>query len=129
MGKVTGLGGIFVKSRNTKDLKTWYGEHLGAPVDDYGATFMFRDHGDPDKAGRTIWSPFKDDTDYFDPSKKEFMINFIVEDLDGLLASLEKAGIKQVKKMEEYEYGRFAWIVDPEGTKIELWEPPVNAPE
>ncbi len=127
MGKVTGLGGIFVKSKDTGKLKKWYGKHLGAPVDDYGATFKFRDHADPAREGQTIWSPFKDDTQYFGPSKKEFMINFIVEDLDGLLKSLEKAGIKQVKKMEEYEYGRFAWIVDPEGTKIELWEPPASA--
>ena len=127
MGKVTGLGGVFVKSKNTADLKKWYGEHLGAPVDDYGVTFMFRDHADPEKEGRTIWSPFKEDTKYFGPSKKEFMINFIVEDLDGLLKSLEKAGIKQVGKMEEHEYGRFAWIMDPEGTKVELWEPPEEA--
>lgn len=128
MGKVTGLGGIFVKSKDTDKLKNWYADNLGVPIDDYGASFLFRDHEDPTKEGRSVWGLFKPDTKYFDPSKKEFMINFIVEDLDGLLASLEAAGIKQAGKMEEYEYGRFAWIVDPEGTKIELWEPPVSAP-
>ncbi len=126
MGKIKALGGIFVKTKNSAELKKWYAEHLGAPVDDYGATFKFRDFDNPKKEEFAVWSPFKDDTTYFAPSKKEFMINFIVEDLDGLLKRLEKDGIKQTAKMEEYEYGRFAWIVDPEGTKIELWEPPTK---
>ena len=129
MGKVTGFGGIFVKSKNSADLKKWYGEHLGIAVDDYGATFKFRDHKNPEKEGYSVWGLFKEDTKYFDPSNKEFMINFRVEDLDGLLKSLEAAGIKQVDKMEEYDYGRFAWIIDPEGTKIELWEPGECSPE
>lgn len=123
MGKVTGLGGVFVKTKDSAKLKKWYGEHLGVPVDDYGATFKFRDHEDPKVEGYSVWGLFKKDTKYFDPSEKEFMINFRVEDLDGLLESLEAAGIKQVGKMEEYDFGRFAWIIDPEGTKIELWEP------
>jgi len=126
MTHITGIGGIFVKSENVDDLKKWYTKHLGVPMDDYGAMFKFREHDNPEQEAMAVWGFFKKDSDYFDPSKKDFMINFRVRDLDGLLEKLKSQGIEQSGKMQEYEYGRFAWIVDPEGTKIELWEPPGN---
>jgi len=123
MGHITGLGGVFFKSKDGTALKKWYQKHLEFPVDDYGVMFKFRDHENPDQEGYAVWSPFKEDTDYFSPGNKDFMINFRVRDLDGLLKKLKSEGIEQIGKMEEYEFGRFAWIIDPEGTKIELWEP------
>ncbi len=119
--RVTGLGGFFFKTKDPKATKEWYGKHLGLPVDDYGCTFWWKDAAGNDCA--TQWSPFKDDTTYFAPSKKEFMMNFRVENLTELLEELKKEGVTIVGEVEEYEYGKFGWIVDPEGNKIELWEP------
>ena len=121
-GRVTGLGGIFVKSGDTDSLIKWYREKLGFPFDGYGSSFLFREHHDMDREAYTVWGPFKSDTDYFKPSSKEFMINLRVENLVDYLEQLKAQGIEQVGEMEEYDYGRFAWIVDPDGTKIELWE-------
>lgn len=121
-GYVTGLGGVFVKSENTESLGKWYREKLGFPFDGYGSNFLFREDDDPEKRGYAVWGPFKDDTTYFEPSKKEFMINLRVKGLRDLLAKLKAKGVEQVGEVEEYDYGHFAWIVDPEGTKIELWE-------
>lgn len=121
-GVVTGLGGIFVKSGNTEDLVKWYRDKLGFPFDGYGSSFLMREADDAEKMGYTVWGPFKDKTDYFEPSKKEFMINLRVRGLVKLLEKLKEAGVEQVGEMEEFDYGRFAWIVDPDGTKIELWE-------
>lgn len=121
-GVITGLGGIFVKSENTDDLVKWYHEKLGFPFDGYGSNFLMREADDPEKMGYTVWGPFKKDTNYFKPSKKEFMINLRVRGLEKLLVKLKERGIEQVGEMESYDYGKFAWIVDPEGTKIELWE-------
>ncbi len=129
MGFITGIGGIFVKSKDRRKLKDWYHKHLAVPIDEYGATFKFREHDNPDQEGYTVWGVFKADTKYFDPGNKDFMINFRVQDLDGLLKKLKSEGIEQVGKMEEYDFGRFAWIIDPEGTKIELWEPGPGMPE
>ena len=128
MSFITGIGGIFFKTKDSKALKAWYKKHLGFPIDDYGATFKFRDHKNPDKEGYMVWGAFKQETKYFDPSEKDFMVNLRVSDLDGLLEKLESEGIKQVGKMKEYDFGRFAWIVDPDGTKIELWEPAGDIP-
>ena len=114
--RVTGLGGVFFKT-----IKEWYGKHLGLPVDDYGCTFWWKD--EEGKKCSTQWSPFKEDTDYFNPSEKEFMVNFRVENLVELLKILKEEGITVVGEIEEYEYGKFGWILDPEGNKIELWEP------
>lgn len=120
MGKVTGIGGIFFKSRDPKALAAWYREHLGLEVEDWGGVnFHWRD-----PEGSTVWSPFREDTGYFDPSERPFMINFRVDDLDGMLTRLREAGAQVDDRVEEYEYGRFGWFVDPEGTRIELWEPP-----
>ncbi|MDH7447514.1 VOC family protein [Aquimarina sp. 2201CG14-23] len=121
MKRVTGLGGFFFKTKNPKTTKEWYGKHLGLPVDDYGCTFWWKDKEGNDCS--TQWSPFKEDTNYFAPSKKEFMMNFRVENLVELLKVLKKEGVTIVGEIEEYEYGKFGWIVDPEGNKIELWEP------
>ena len=119
--RVTGLGGIFFKTKNPDETKAWYGKHLGLPVDDYGCSFWWKDKSGKDCS--TQWSPFKDNTTYFEPSQKPFMMNFRVENLVELLAVLKEEGVTIVGEMEEYDYGKFGWILDPEGNKIELWEP------
>jgi predicted enzyme related to lactoylglutathione lyase len=119
--RVTGLGGFFFKTEDPKGLKNWYGKHLGLPVDDYGCTFWWKDKEGNDCS--TQWSTFPNDTKYFEPSKKQFMMNFRVENLVELLAVLKEEGVTIVGEVEEYSYGKFGWIVDPEGNKIELWEP------
>jgi predicted enzyme related to lactoylglutathione lyase len=119
--RVTGLGGFFFKTEDPKGLKNWYGKHLGLPVDDYGCTFWWKDKEGKDCS--TQWSTFPKDTKYFQPSEKQFMMNFRVENLVELLAVLTKEGVTVVGEIEEYEYGKFGWILDPEGNKIELWEP------
>ena len=121
--KVPGIGGIFFKTKDPEKMKTWYEKNLGLLTNEYGSVFEFRSTDKPDNKGYLVWSPFKDDTKYFEPSTKEFMINYRVENLEELLEQLEKEGVKIVGEMEEYEYGKFAHIVDPEGNKIELWEP------
>lgn len=121
MKRVTGLGGIFFKSKDTDQVKEWYAKHLGIATDQYGATFSWQK---PDGSkGHTVWSLFKPDTDYFLPGDQEFMINYRVEDLESLLKTLKEEGVQVVGEMEIYEYGKFGWILDPDGRKIELWEP------
>ena len=120
---VTGVGGLFFKSKNPKKLTQWYADHLGLVGNEYGSLFEFRSTDDPDQKGYLQWSPFAADTDYFKPSQKEFMINYRVVDIEGMVADLIKAGIKVVDEIETYEYGKFVHIIDPEGNKIELWEP------
>ncbi len=119
--RVTGIGGIFFKSENLKIIKDWYKKYLGLNTDDYGCTFWWKDNKGNDCS--TQWSPFAKDTDYFDPSQKEFMQNFRVNDLEGLIEKLSSEGVTIVGKMQTYEYGKFAWVLDLEGNKIELWEP------
>lgn len=119
--RVTGLGGFFFKTENPDKVKEWYGKHLGLPVDQYGCTFWWKDKEGNDAS--TQWSPFKKDTTYFQPSEKQFMMNFRVENLYELLATLKEEGVTIVGEVEEYDYGKFGWILDPEGNKIELWEP------
>lgn len=125
MKRVTGIGGIFFKAEDPKTLKAWYGRHLGFDVTDWGCSFRWRevDKPDSDAAARTEWSPFKSDSDYFAPSEKPFMFNYRVENLTELVKVLQEEGIKIVGGIEEFPYGKFAWIMDPEGNKIELWEP------
>lgn len=130
MARVLGIGGLFFKSQDPEKLQAWYREHMGLPKDEYGYThFIWRDGENPDTEHRTVWSPFPHDTDYFNPTKSDFMVNYIVDDLDGMLAQLREAGAQVDEKVEEYEYGRFGWAVDPDGTRFELWEPPANRPE
>jgi len=125
MKRVTGIGGIFFKSENPRKLYDWYERHLGIKADpNSGAMFNWRDAEDPSKKGMTIWSIFPAATKYFDPSRSSFMLNYRVEDLDGLLAALKEEGVEIDPKREDYQYGRFAWIMDPDGNRIELWEPP-----
>ena len=119
--RVTGLGGFFFKTKDPDHIKEWYKKHLGIPTDNYGWTFWWKDENCRDCS--TQWSPFKMDTKYFEPSEKPFMMNFRVENLRELLAALREEGVQVVGEIEEYDYGKFGWILDPEGNKIELWEP------
>lgn len=121
MAKVIGLGGIFFKSQDAKALNAWYAKHLGLPVEKWGGARFNEDAARP---GYTLWSPFAADTTHFAPSTLPYMINFRVDDLDGLLAQLRADGVTVDDKVEESEFGRFGWIMDPEGTRIELWQPP-----
>jgi predicted enzyme related to lactoylglutathione lyase len=122
MKRVTALGGVFIKCDDPAAQRAWYNRHLGLQTDEYGASFEWRKADAPEEKGHTVWSTFKRDTDYFAPSEKEFMLNFRVEDLENLLVALREEGVTIVGEMQVYEYGKFAHIIDPEGTKIELWE-------
>jgi predicted enzyme related to lactoylglutathione lyase len=126
MKHVTGIGGIFFKSENPEKLYQWYEKHLGIKraSDGSGVMFEWRDGQDPEKSGMTVWSIFPHDTKYFGSSNSAFMINYLVDDLDGLLKMLQEEGVEIDPQREDYEYGRFAWITDPAGNRIELWEPP-----
>ncbi len=121
MKRVTGLGGFFFKCEDPDQVKDWYKKHLGIPTDQYGWTFWWKDKKGNDCS--TQWSPMNQDTKYFKPSQKQFMMNFRVENLVELLSILKKEGVTVVGEIEEYEYGKFGWILDPEGNKLELWEP------
>ncbi|MEI8279854.1 MAG: VOC family protein [Bacteroidota bacterium] len=121
--RVTGIGGIFFKCNEPETMRNWYAKHLGFNTDAYGTNFEWRDAEHPEKKGSTVWSPFAKSTTYFAPSEKEFMINLRVENMEWLLDELKKEGITQIGDMQVYEYGKFAHIIDPEGNKVELWEP------
>jgi lactoylglutathione lyase len=121
--KVTGIGGVFFKSDDPKAMREWYAKNLGVPATDYGATFDWLEKDDPKKEGSTTWSPFKQDTKYFEPSKKDFMINYRVEDIEGLVTELKANGVTVVDAIEDSPYGKFVHILDLEGNKVELWEP------
>lgn len=123
MKKVTGIGGIFFKSQDPQKIKSWYVEHLGLKADDYGVIFHWLHADKPEQKGLTQWSAFKADTKYFAPSEKEFMINYTVEDLEALVAELKAAGVTICDEIETYSYGKFVHIMDPDGNKIELWQP------
>ncbi len=121
--KVTGIGGIFFKCQSPEQMKAWYSQHLGLKTNEYGCLFEFRQMDKPNEVGYLNWSPFKEDTQYFNPSKKDFMINYRVENIEELVKELKAAGITILDEIEEYEYGKFVHILDPENNKIELWEP------
>jgi predicted enzyme related to lactoylglutathione lyase len=125
MKRVTGIGGIFFKSDEPKKLREWYGRHLGLEITDWGSTFFWIDPNNRDAkvSARTEWSPFEKDTTYFSPSSKPFMFNYRVENLVELLKALKEEGVVIVGEIQEFSYGKFGWIMDPEGNKIELWEP------
>ena len=124
MKGVTGIGGVFFKADNPSTLYQWYEKHLGIQLEPngQGASFHWRDSQDQDAF--TAWAIFPRNSDYFSPSRQPFMLNYRVDDLDGLLEELRAAGVWIDSKREDYDYGRFAWIMDPEGNRIELWEPP-----
>jgi catechol 2,3-dioxygenase-like lactoylglutathione lyase family enzyme len=123
MERVLGLGGIFFKSRDPKALKAWYRDHLGVPTDEHGET-VFSAASDP--GGQIVFSPFPADTTYFAPSTAPFMLNFRVRDLHAMLAQLGAAGVSVDEKVVDEPYGKFGWVMDPEGNRVELWEPPAG---
>lgn len=122
IGRVTGIGGIFFKCEDTQQIKDWYKAHLGLHTDQYGTSFEWRQGGDTSKKGFTQWSPFAQNTKYFEPSAKEFMINYRVQNMEQLIAQLKKEGVTVLDEIETYDYGKFVHILDVEGNKIELWE-------
>lgn len=125
MQRVTGIGGVFFKSPDPKALTEWYRVHLGLEVGPWGGVaFRWSGPDHPGGVGTTAWHPFKADTDYFAPSTSSFMINYRVADLHGLLAALRAEGCQVEDKVDESEYGKFGWVIDPDGNKVELWEPP-----
>lgn len=124
MAKVIGVGGIFFLCENVDATKDWYTRVLGIEASDYGIAFS---HGEAakvfPKGAMTIFAPFKAGSDYFKPSKHDVMFNLMVDDLDGVLKIAEAAGVEQVQPLEDHDYGRFAWLMDPDGRKVELWQP------
>jgi predicted enzyme related to lactoylglutathione lyase len=122
MKKVTGIGGVFLKCADTTKMKDWYAKNLGIESGEYGAGFEWREK-DSDQMGYTAWNTFPAHTKYFDPSKKEFMINYRVADLEALVAQLKSDGVTIIDEIATYDYGKFVHILDPEGNAIELWEP------
>lgn len=125
MQRVTGIGGIFFKADDPKALAAWYRDHLGLDVNDWGGA-LFHWGGEGSPPGTTVWSPFARDTKYMEPGTATFMVNFRVADLDKLLAALRSEGCAVEDRTESSEQGKFGWVVDPEGNKIELWEPPAG---
>jgi predicted enzyme related to lactoylglutathione lyase len=126
MKRVTGIGGVFFKADNPKAMYEWHEKHLGIVPEPDGSSALFhwRDAANPAQQGMTVWSAFPHDTKYFGPGPQTLMMNYIVDDLDGLLEALKAEGVTIDPKREDYDYGKFAWIIDPEGNRIELWEPP-----
>lgn len=121
--KVTGIGGIFFGSTNPKESRNWYGKNLGLAIQDFGSPFEFRNANNPNEINYLIWSPFKIGNEYFSPSKKEFMINYRVQNLKGLLKNLKENNVIILDTIQTYEYGKFLHIMDSDSNKIELWEP------
>jgi predicted enzyme related to lactoylglutathione lyase len=121
--KVTGIGGIFFRSENPSEINEWYKNNLGMAMDDFGSVFEFRNANRPNEINYLRWSAFKNETDYFHPSEKEFMINYRVQNIEGLVRNLKKTGVTILDEIETFEYGKFVHILDLEGNKIELWEP------
>ena len=127
MKRVTGIGGVFFKSKDPKALGAWYKAHLGIEVEEWGgAAFRWKGAENSEGVGTTVWSPFSAETNYFAPSTAPFMINYRVEDLHALLAALRSEGVQVEDKVEESEYGKFGWVIDPDGNKLELWQPPAG---
>ena len=120
MARITAVGGVFFHSPDPKALAAWYRDTLGLGIEDWGGAMVGTDSGGPSYA---VWSPFNKDTGYFKPSSREFMVNFAVDDLDAFLAGLEAKGIAVNGRQQMVGMGKFAWILDPDGTKIEFWEP------
>lgn len=121
--KVTGIGGIFFKSKNPKETNEWYGKNLGLAIDDYGSPFEFRNANNPTEINYLRWSTFDEKSDFLTPSEKEFMINYRVQNIEGLVRNLKNNGVQVLDSIQEYEYGKFVHLLDLEGNKIELWEP------
>jgi catechol 2,3-dioxygenase-like lactoylglutathione lyase family enzyme len=125
-GRILGIGGVFFKSANRDRTREWYSTHLGLADNGGGARLPWREHDDPQKEHVTAWTVFPTSTTYFDPSQAPFMIDYIVDDLDALLDRLKEEGVKIDDKRMNASYGKFAWIYDSDGNKIELWQPPAK---
>ena len=125
MARVTGIGGVFIKAKDPKALQAWYAKHLNLSVTDYGITFLWSDEV-PAGTGSTAWSTFPETTKYFGPGSQTFMVNYRVDDLDALLVQLHKDGVTIDPKRDDASYGKFAWITDLEGNRVELWQPLVH---
>lgn len=123
MKKVTGIGGIFFKTKDPKATNEWYKKHLGIEANQYGASFEWLEKDNPEKTGITQWTTFSDTTSYFAPSERDFMINYRVADLVALVKELKKENVTILDEIETYDYGKFVHILDGEGNKIQLWEP------
>lgn len=121
--RVTGIGGVFIVSENPKETYKWYQQNMGFEVDQYGSVFEFRNANNPDEVNYLSWGVFKQNSQYLSPSKKEFMINYRVQNIDGLIREMRKNGVTVLDTIETYDYGKFVHIMDPDGNKIELWEP------
>lgn len=117
------VGGIFFKTKDPKGMREWYGKHLGLKTDEYGAVFNFLKLDDPKQKGYLQWSTFSEDSKHMEPSEKPFMINYRVKNIEWLVEQLKKEGVKVLDEIEAFDYGKFVHIMDPEGNKIELWEP------
>ena len=127
MNRVTGIGGIFFKARDPKAMQAWYKRHLGIDVQDWGGTaFRWTDADDKPVGGTTVWSIGAQDGDTFAPSTAPFMVNYRVADIRALLKALREEGCNVLDKFDDSEYGKFGWVIDPEGNKVELWEPPIG---
>ena len=127
MKRVTGIGGIFFKASDATALRAWYKQHLGIDVQEWGgAAFSWTDGEGKPVGGTTVWSINSSQNDYFAPSTAPFMVNYRVEDLQALLAILRSEGCNVLEKVDDSEYGKFGWVIDPEGNKLELWQPPVG---
>jgi uncharacterized glyoxalase superfamily protein PhnB len=125
MAKVLGLGGVFFKAKDPEKLGAWYKQWLEIPVEPWGAVLT---HDNLPKTAYNVWTPFKTDTDYFAPSTATFMVNLVVDDVDGCLERVREGGAEVMDKIEDGEFGRFGWFLDPEGNKVELWAPPAKPP-
>lgn len=121
--KVTGIGGIFFKCKNPESMRNWYNKNLGFQTNEYGSMFEFREADNPEKKAYLQWSPFSEKTDYFNPSNKDFMINYRVENIEKLVDELRNNGVTILDSIATYDYGKFVHILDEENNKIELWEP------
>jgi predicted enzyme related to lactoylglutathione lyase len=121
--RVTGIGGIFFTTKDPKATREWYGKNLGLEINDYGSSFEFRNTNKPEEINYLQWSPFEENTEYFLPSEKDFMINYRVNNIEALVKKLIENGVTIVNEIESYDYGKFVHIMDPDGNKIELWEP------
>lgn len=124
MARVTGIGGVFLKARgDAQKLAQWYETHLGLKLEDFGGAILQWSDDMAEDGGATVWTTSAPDSDWFSPSTSTFMINYRVDDMDGMVAQLRAAGVEIIQGPESHENGRFVWIMDPEGNKVELWEP------
>ncbi|ANM30100.1 hypothetical protein ABI59_11730 [Acidobacteria bacterium Mor1] len=123
MARVTGIGGVFFISPDRKKSMQWYRERMGIDSESWGKVYLWREHERPEKTGYTVWSVFPHGADKFEPGGKSFMVNYRVDDIDGMIADMKANGVEVVGETEQHENGKFAWVLDPDGNKIELWQP------